>query len=171
MNSQQHNFYRNALRSKRAETDSLVGNIPFLILFLICLSGMIILFLVILASISSSQIALPESFERKVLLDRLLTSPSCLALTDAQTGYPQPFIIDINKLTETQLTGCFLTLDKEAYRITVKNTNIPIEKIASTKNWVKDAPIDSREPTRTIVFTSNNQRYTGQLSIEVQHAS
>ncbi len=144
MNFQQSNNSRSMLTSKRAETDSLVGNIPFLILFLICLSGMVILFSVVLSHISSSQTALPESFERKVILDRLLTSSSCLALSDEKTGYPQPFVIDISKVTETQLTACFPSLDKDAYRISITNANIPLEKIASTKNWITDAPIDSR---------------------------
>jgi hypothetical protein len=141
------------------------------ILLFFALSITALLFILLISAEASDKHVIPEGVEEKILIQRLLSSPSCFTYRD-NVNRVYPGIIDLSRFNENVLQDCFNNLENAfAFGIDLKvDFGDRTERIQlNTTNWVKYEVSDYSPIINVLVKDSEQYEYRkGELQIKVQ---
>ncbi len=145
---------------------------PFYVIFGILITGLFILFLVIVNSYSSNSAEIPPGLERYVFIQRFFNSGECFAYNNNLRAYPG--ILDWSKFSDENkdkiMKNCFnITLESEkkvmAFRLTLE-IDANTKREVKTPNWGQNFGFQERELKKVLVYKDNKLQQAN-LYIEV----
>ena len=145
-------------------------------LFFILFGGFVgiaaILFVIFVSTPEAGKAQIKYDLESYFLIDRLLKSPTCFAFYDDSINLVYAGYLDHSKFTSSQLSKCFGELGKDdvAFRITLSSSAISeLPKTIKTSNWNDNKPIEKKEQKKNVVVIYQNNKFNGEMSIELQN--
>jgi|TARA_Y100000310_G_C20704099_1_gene833150 hypothetical protein len=106
--------------NKRGTSLWIVDTLPFYIITTVILAIGAIVFVVIMSSISSGVISLPEGLELELIKERAV-SPSCFLFTEEGTV---PGLIDLRKVEQSRFDECFHKESGQGVRIEIGSKKV-----------------------------------------------
>jgi len=150
-----------------------MSDLIFFVIFGFFVSLTAIFFVVSVLTPKAESAQIKYELESYFLIGRLLKSPNCFAFYDASdsvyTGY-----LDYSKFNSNQLNKCFGSLNENniAFRITLRSAELKIPNLPiaiQTANWNDNRPIEKKEQPKRVVIVNQNNKFNGDMSIEIQN--
>lgn len=149
------------------------GDMPFWIIFGVALGFTAIIFFILISSSGVESATIKGNLESYFLIERLLRSKNCFAFYDAAAGTTYSGVLDYKKFNDLQLDNCMSGLNQNtiAFKITLSSPEFAqdLPKTIRSKNWNENRPIESREGSKKVVISHNNNLFNGDMSIEMQN--
>ena len=142
---------------------------PFYMIFAVVVTGLFLMFLLIVNSNASNLIEVNKDLGNYFLYQRFLTSPDCFTYEDI-SGKVYPMNLDFSKFTQYSINNCYNSFNNQklpAFRLKLSFSEK--ESVIKTDNWNDNKPVQKRNEPMPVIVLSQNKKYKGDLSIEMQN--